>query len=242
MAGKSVLCILVYTMKREVITTRDGSSTVSVPEMQVTYHSIHGAIQESRHVFIEAGLHYAWEQFPGVPLRVFEMGFGSGLNALLTAMEAEQQQHNIHYVGVEAYPLGAEEVNVLNYGAALQQDALFQQLHQAAWNEPATLTNFFTLEKLETSLSNFSTSHPLHVIYYDAFAPSAQPELWTRDVFEKLYSMLTPGGMLTTYCSKGDVRRAMQAAGFTVTKLQGPRGKREMLRAEKGPLPPEGGT
>lgn len=232
------LCVLIYKMKREVITTRDGSSTVSIPDMQVTYHSIHGAIQESVHVFIEAGLHYAFEQFSAAPLRVFEMGFGSGLNALLTALEAEAMQRRIHYTSVEAYPLAAEEISALNYGKVLDKEILFTQLHEAPWNQEVVINPYFTLEKQPIDLTSFSTSQPVHAIYYDAFAPAAQPELWTQAVFEKLYAMLVPGGILTTYCSKGDVRRAMQAAGFVVAKLQGPPGKREMLRAERPALTP----
>jgi len=220
-------------MKREVIITRDGSSTVSIPEMQVTYHSIHGAIKESMHVFIEAGLHFGFEYFSDRPLHVFEMGFGSGLNALLTAVEAEKHQQPIQYIGVEAYPLTVEEARALNYGVTLNQQAAFEQLHQAAWNQPVAISSFFALQKQQNTLAIFTIEQPVHVIYYDAFAPAAQPELWTRDIFEKLYGMLVPGGILTTYCSKGDVRRALQAAGFVVTKLPGPPGKREMLRAAK---------
>jgi tRNA U34 5-methylaminomethyl-2-thiouridine-forming methyltransferase MnmC len=227
-----VLCTLVYNMKREVIITKDGSSTVAIPDMQVSYHSIHGAIQESVHVFIEAGLHQAYTLFPDTILHVFEMGFGTGLNALLTAMEAKKQ-HPIHYTSVEMHPLVADEVKVLNYGEVLDAQTVLEQLHQAPWGQPVTIHPFFTIEKQQVDLAHFTASQPVHVIYYDAFAPSAQPELWTTEVFQQLYTMLVPGGVLVTYCSKGDVRRAMQAAGFIVTKIPGPPGKREMLRAEK---------
>jgi tRNA U34 5-methylaminomethyl-2-thiouridine-forming methyltransferase MnmC len=220
-------------MKREVITTRDGSSTIAIPEMQVMYHSIHGALQESRHVYIQAGLQHALTQFSDRPLRVFEMGFGSGLNALLTAIVAEKEQRSIYYTSVDAFPVTAEEVGVLNYGKTLESQTLFEQLHQTAWNQPVLMHPYFTLEKRQDYLVNFSTNQPFHIIYYDAFAPAAQPELWTQAVFEKLYNLLVPSGILVTYCSKSDVRRAMQSAGFTVSKLPGPRGKREMLRAMK---------
>jgi tRNA U34 5-methylaminomethyl-2-thiouridine-forming methyltransferase MnmC len=225
-------------MKREVITTRDGSNTIAIPEMQVMYHSIHGAILESMHVYIESGLRYALEKFSDTPLRVFEMGFGSGLNALLTAIEARKEERAVHYYSVEAFPLVPEEVSALNYGNTLHEQALFELLHRAPWNEPVIVSPVFLLEKLQTTLANCTLDLPVHIIYYDAFAPAAQPEMWTQAVFEKLYGMLVPGGILTTYCSKGDVRRAMQAAGFTVTKLPGPRGKREMLRAERPTLAP----
>jgi tRNA U34 5-methylaminomethyl-2-thiouridine-forming methyltransferase MnmC len=158
------------------------------------------------------------------------MGLGTGLNAFLTALDAEKQQRKIHYTAVEQYPLTLEEASQLNYPETLQHKDLFTSLHQCPWNEDTTITNYFTLRKVQTNLANFSTAQPFNLIYYDAFAPAAQPELWTKDVFEKLYNMLTPGGILVTYCSKGDVRRAMIAAGFTITKLPGPPGKREMVR------------
>jgi tRNA U34 5-methylaminomethyl-2-thiouridine-forming methyltransferase MnmC len=218
-------------MKREVIRTADGSNTISIPELNVTYHSRHGAIQESMHVFIEAGLHFTLDSpEQHETIRVFEMGFGTGLNAFLTALDAAQKQRKIHYTAVEQYPLTLEEASQLNYTETLRHKDLFTSLHRCPWNEDITLTNYFTLRKEQTSLFSFSTTQPFNLIYYDAFAPAAQPELWTEDVFEKLYRMLTPGGILVTYCSKGDVRRAMIAAGFTVAKLPGPPGKREMLR------------
>lgn len=221
-------------MKKEIIQTADGSHTVSVPEMKVTYHSVHGAIQESMHVFIEAGLHYV-SGCLGQPdtLHVFEMGFGTGLNAFLTAIWAIDAQTKIHYTTVETSPLFLEEAATLNYAATLGHHDLFQQLHQSNWNDETHLNEFFTLEKRRTSLLDFATDKQFHLVYFDAFAPSAQPELWTEDIFKKLFTMLQPGGMLVTYCSKGDVRRAMIAAGFTVKKIPGPPGKREMLQAEK---------
>ncbi|HYH14494.1 MAG TPA: tRNA (5-methylaminomethyl-2-thiouridine)(34)-methyltransferase MnmD, partial [Flavisolibacter sp.] len=171
--------------------------------------------------------------FSDTPLRVFEMGFGSGLNALLTAAEASSLQRSIQYTTIEAYPLTREEIDTLNYGEALNNEPLFAKLHQAAWDETVVINPFFTLQKIQTLLANVPAAQLFNVIYYDAFAPAAQPELWTQAVFEKLYNMLVPGGSLVTYCSKGDVRRSMQAAGFHVSKLQGPPGKREMLRATK---------
>jgi tRNA U34 5-methylaminomethyl-2-thiouridine-forming methyltransferase MnmC len=220
-------------MKRELIITRDGSHTLAIPEMKVMYHSIHGAIKESMHVYIQAGLHYALSQFSDTPLRIFEMGFGSGLNAMLTAMEAEKVQRLIHYTSAEAYPLTIEEIQALNYGMTLKNELLFKQLHEVPWSQEVTIHSFFILKKLEVDLFNFSTNQSFHLIYYDAFAPAAQPELWTQEAFELLFQMLVLGGILVTYCSKGNVRRAMQAAGFTVSKLQGPPGKREMLKAQK---------
>jgi len=220
-------------MKREVIITRDGSSTIAIPEMKVMYHSIHGAIKESTHVYIQAGLHYVVERFSDTPLRVFEMGFGTGLNALLTAIDGQRQQRIIQYTSVEAFPLTPVEISELDYGSTLKNEMLFEQLHQVPWSQPVVISPFFTLQKEQNMLADFSIDEPVHVIYYDAFAPAAQPELWTQAVFEKLYHMLVPEGVLVTYCSKSDVRRAMQAAGFAVSKLPGPPGKREMLRAKR---------
>lgn len=212
--------------------TADGSVTIAIPELQVTYHSKHGAIQESMHVFIEAGLRPLLHRQEA--LRIFEMGFGTGLNALLTMIEAAQQHQKVYYEAVEAFPLEKELVTKLNYCEQTPdwQDK-FEQLHTSLWSQPATLTPWFTLQKHSTALFNYSTNQPFNLVYYDAFAPNAQPELWTVDAFTQLFSLLDDQGILVTYCSKGDVRRAMKAAGFTVEKIPGPPGKREMIRAKK---------
>lgn len=224
-------------MERTVIATKDGSLTIAIPEMNVTYHSVHGAIQESLHVFIEAGLRYvsAAMKVPGT-IRIFEMGLGTGLNALLTLMETEKIKHRVHYTAIEPFPPGKEQIKSLNYCEQLSRKDLqppFEQLHESEWEKEIAVTNYFIFQKSGTSLLNPLNFKPLNLIYFDAFAPSAQPELWTKEVFEKLHNMLLPGGILVTYCSKGDVRRAMQAAGFGVEKIPGPPGKREMIRAKK---------
>ena len=221
-------------MQRQPVITKDGSHTISIPEMNVTYHSHHGAIQESMHVYINAGLKYISETLKATEICIFEMGFGTGLNALLTLMEAEKNQLTIHYTTVELFPLLVDEIILLNYCEQLHRkdlEPVFQQLHQCDWEKDISITPFFTLHKTKNSLKNFTASKLQNLIFYDAFAPSAQPELWTKETFEKLYQILLPGGILVTYCSKSDVRRAMQAAGFIVEKIQGPRGKREMVRA-----------
>lgn len=221
-------------MLRQPIITKDGSHTIAVPEMNVTYHSHHGAIQESTHVYINAGLKYMSNTLKVPEACIFEMGFGSGLNALLTLVEAERQQQKIHYTTIELFPLQVDEIILLNYCEQLHRkdlEPVFQQLHQCDWEKDISITPFFTLHKIKNALQNFTASKPHNLIFYDAFAPSAQPELWTKEIFEKLYQILLPGGILLTYCSKSDVRRAMQAAGFIVEKIPGPRGKREMVRA-----------
>jgi len=217
-------------MQRIIQTTADGSPTIAIPDMRVTYHSRYGAVQESRHVFIEAGLMPMLQQHE--TLRIFEMGFGTGLNALLTLEQAIAQAQAVFYQAVEKYSLCSEEWQALDYSPVLPK-AYFTALHQCKWNEPAAIHPFFTLNKSNTPLQEFKTTLPFHLIYYDAFAPAAQPELWTQQVFEQLYTMLLNGGVLVTYCSKGDVRRNMLAARFKVEKLAGPPGKREILRAIK---------
>ena len=221
-------------VKRSIITTTDGSHTVEIPELHVTYHSRHGAVQESMHVFIEAGLRHVLhrENIP-IPLRIFEMGLGTGLNALLTVMEAKKQQALIHYTAVEAYPLQEEEWQALNYGGDEQQKQWLQQIHEAPWYKEVVISDYFTFRKDKKKLDDFFSAERFNLIYYDAFAPRAQPELWTKEVFMQLYTLLEPGGVLVTYCSKSDVRRAMITAGFTVEKIPGPQGKREMLRATR---------
>lgn len=236
-------------MERLIISTKDGSHTISIPSMEVTYHSHHGAIQESMHVFIRAGMDEWIRQHPGQqPLHILEMGLGTGLNALLTAMEAAKYRLPIHYTALELYPLSVEQASTLNYCSQLDQHAwqpVFEQLHTCSWEEDQVLTPYFTLHKTKTDLVFYSTNQSrmpsglrfaplINLVYFDAFAPSAQPELWTKEVFEKLYGLLRPGGLLVTYCSKGDVRRAMQAAGFAIEKIPGPPGKREMVRAMRG--------
>ena len=216
-------------MQREIISTADGSTTISIPEMKVTYHSTHGAIQESMHVFIEAGLRLF--NHSDQMIHILEMGFGTGLNALLTLIETETP---VHYTAIELYPLEQSKISSLNYCEKLGRSDLqpiFNQLHECEWEKDVPINKYFTLHKTKINLADFNTGKSIDLIYFDAFAPTAQPELWTKEIFEKLYAMMNPGAMLVTYCSKGDVRRAMQAAGFTVHKLPGPPGKREMVRA-----------
>jgi tRNA U34 5-methylaminomethyl-2-thiouridine-forming methyltransferase MnmC len=227
-------------MERTIIKTADGSHTVTIPEMNVSYHSKHGAILESMHVFIEAGLRYSINQSTSQPINIFEMGFGTGLNAFLTAIEATNKKIRVHYISVEKHPLTEKEVTLLNYTESLKNEDLFEAIHKAEWSQETVINEFFTLGKIHTDLANYSPDHQFNIIYYDAFAPSAQPELWKQEIFETLLSMLSPGGILVTYCSKGEVRRAMQSAGFEVEKIPGPPGKREMVRAVAHPDLPGG--
>jgi tRNA U34 5-methylaminomethyl-2-thiouridine-forming methyltransferase MnmC len=221
-------------MQRVLTLTKDGSHTISIPEMNVTYHSHHGAIQESQHVFIEAGFRYLQEMNPVQPLRIFEMGFGTGLNALLTCIAANEAEIPVQYTAIEFFPLENEKIATLNYCTQLDREDMkdiFIKMHTVEWNKEVKLPAAFSFRKINADLLAWTADQKFNLVYYDAFAPTAQPQLWTPKVFSKIFDMLEPGGVLVTYCSKSDVRRAMQAAGFRVTKIPGPRGKREMVRA-----------
>jgi len=223
-------------MQRKLILTSDGSHSIEIPELNVTYHSVYGAIQESKHVFIEAGLKSIRPLEAVRCIRIFEMGFGTGLNALLTLIESEKYRQTIYYETVELFPLNDEEIQSLNYCRQLQRSdlqAIFEQLHNCEWEKETGITPHFKFKKSKINLLNFETSETFELICFDAFAPTAQPELWTEEIFKKMFSILKPGGVLVTYCSKGTVRRAMQSAGFTVEKIPGPRGKREMVRGRR---------
>lgn len=227
----------ICVVERKIISTRDGSHSLSIPELQVTYHSIHGAEQESQHVFLRAGMDCALAETTVSPLRILEMGLGTGLNALLTMERAIQQQRSVVYTAVEKYPLLPAEAMLLNYCDHPQRHflrPLYSELHHCDWNTRTVLHPLFSVEKWNIDLIDLPLpAEPYHLIYFDAFAPSAQPELWTMAVFYRLAQSCEPGAILTTYCSKGEVRRNMEAAGWKIEKIPGPPGKREMVRARK---------
>jgi tRNA U34 5-methylaminomethyl-2-thiouridine-forming methyltransferase MnmC len=219
--------------RRERRYTEDGSHTFYLPDLQESYHSIHGAVQESQHVYINTALMEALPFFPEI--RLLEVGFGTGLNALLTLL-ANNTQKTIYYHAIEAFPMTTSEWQNLNYPEILQTDNnLFQALHTAPWNtEYEKITATFYLKKLATTLqSAVLPKNYFNVVYFDAFAPSVQPELWTNEIFSKIYASMTANGIITTYSAKGSVRRAWQQTGFTVERLPAPKGKREMLRGVK---------
>lgn len=224
-------------MNRELLMTEDGSFTISIPEMQLTYHSTRGAIQESEHVFIKTGLKFFIEKNKNKKtIDIFEMGFGTGLNALLTFMESEKSQLKINYTTIDSFPLELSIISSLNYHTELWEVGLlvfFDRIHNAEWNTEITVAPGFDLYKQTSDLKNFSTERSFDLIYFDAFDPKTQPELWTKEIFDKMFSMLREGGVLVTYSSKSEVRKAMKSAGFEVQKLAGPPGKREIVRAEK---------
>ncbi|KAA6344309.1 tRNA 5-methylaminomethyl-2-thiouridine biosynthesis bifunctional protein MnmC [termite gut metagenome] len=206
--------------------TADGSNTLFVPSLDEHYHSIKGARTESQHIFIDRGMKYSDVSAP----QVLEIGFGTGLNAFLTLLAAGQLDREIHYTAIERYPLPWETVERLQYSDTL----LFRMLHDAVWNTEVTITPYFVLHKIEDDFTRYTFTKMYDVVYFDAFAPEKQPEMWSRQRFEYLHGIMNEGGVLTTYCSKGAIRRMLQDVGFTVERLPGPPGgKREMLRAKK---------
>lgn len=220
------------TPEVEIRITADGSLSLYRPDLDEGYHSRHGAIQESRHVFITAGLEYWYALHPeATEIRVFEVGFGTGLNALLTWAWAREHQLRVRYIAVERYPLPEKIWKQLQYAVGEPRD--FEALHLAAWEQAVQLDSNFVLVKYVADLLKLQLDKQLDVIYYDAFAPEKQPELWDLEVFRKMFEFQRPGGVLVTYCSKGQVRRNMQAAGYRVERIPGPPGKRQMLRAQR---------
>ncbi len=218
------------------IITRDGSSSVLNTELNEHYHSTNGAVQESRHVYIEAGLNYFAFNNSAKEIAILEIGFGTGLNALLTIEGSKNLQKCVSYDSVEAFPLPPEIVLQLNHSSVINfmdSDRLFKGMHECDWDAPVKLTNTFQLTKLSTSLQCFVPYRKYDVIYFDAFAPNVQPELWTKSIFDKMFGLLNEDGIIVTYCAKGEVKRNMKAAGFKVENLPGPVGKREMTRAIK---------
>lgn len=219
-------------MKREIIKTLDGSTTIRLPEWDECYHSKHGAIQEAKHVFIKNGLSLFQDNF----ISILEIGFGTGLNAFITFLEGNQKKQKINYVGVEAYPVDANEVLAMNYIKELKADNftnIFQEMHECDWNRKIEITSDFELIKRKQFFSEIDDQETFEIIYFDAFGYRVQPELWSTEIFQKMYNALKPNGILVTYAARGVVKRSMISVGFTVEKLAGPPGKREMFRAIK---------
>jgi tRNA U34 5-methylaminomethyl-2-thiouridine-forming methyltransferase MnmC len=223
----------------ELFTTDDGSHTVFSTQFGEHYHSRFGAVTESRHVFIEAGLKPKLQNSSQID--VLEIGFGTGLNALLTALEAEKTDAHLFYTAIEAFPLPEQVWRRLNFDTILSEAAgnIFKKIHLAEWEKQVQITDHFSILKLLEKVENTEFSEGYDLIYYDTFAPNSQPELWTMAVFQKMFKALRPCGILTTYCAKGEVKRNLKTAGFSVENLPGPPRKREMTRAVKPPAPVE---
>jgi len=220
-------------LKREIIITSDGSTTIQIPQWDEQYHSKFGAIQESYHVFIKNGL----DLFEtGSEISILEIGFGTGLNCFITFLEGRNNDLKIDYTGVEAYPVKQDEVDRLNYVVelkAISDRKIFNDMHLFSWNKRHALSTSFVLFKKKEFFENIKDTNKYNLIYFDAFGAQVQPELWTVGIFKKMYQALKQKGILVTYSSKGSVRRAMQEAGFEVERLPGPPGKRHMLCAAK---------
>lgn len=219
-------------MKREIIQTSDGSTTIHLPKWNENYHSKHGAIQEAKHVFIKNGL----SLFEGKSVSILEIGFGTGLNAFITYLEALKFNQSIYYVGVEAYPVSFEEVAQMNYISELdakKDAAIFQKMHHAEWNANVKISEKFLLKKRKIFFNEIADNQEFDLIYFDAFGYRVQPQLWSTEIFRKMYEALKNDSYLVTYAARGSVKRSMLEVGFSVEKLQGPPGKREMFRAYK---------
>lgn len=221
-----------------VIITRDGSHSLYVPRLDETYHSSYGAITESEHIFIQAGLEYFHQRHSGQnSLTVFELGFGTGLNALLTYRYAFRNHLHLKYFSIESEPLPVDFALGLNYPERLAfEDSrkIFRALHESPWNGKIMISDFFLLEKIHQKIENYQNPHALaEIIFYDAFAPGVQPDVWDKKILAGMYDLLKAEGVLVTYCVQGQFRRDLKAAGFHVEKLPGPPGKKEIVRALK---------
>ncbi|MEJ1236547.1 tRNA (5-methylaminomethyl-2-thiouridine)(34)-methyltransferase MnmD [Chryseolinea sp. T2] len=212
----------------QFIITEDGSHTLFRADLDETYHSKHGALQESQHVFINNGLRYWMETRNKEQVTIFEVGFGTGLNAWLTHQLATEQKLQVRYFSVEAFPLQPEVWKELNYAP---DDRTFKAIHEASWNVSVPVSEYFTLHKLEGKLEDVSLPELTDIVYFDAFAPAKQPELWTYSVLEKACVALDTNGVFVTYCAKGQLKRDLRSLGLRVETLPGPPGKKEMVRA-----------
>ncbi|RLD22275.1 MAG: methyltransferase [Bacteroidetes bacterium] len=222
------------TSNIKLIKTEDGSHSLYVKELDETYHSNHGAIQESNHIFIKAGFDYVLSNHPNLPhINILEFGFGTGLNALLTAKRSSNEGKVI-YETLEKYPLPQDITQELNYGKILGDETLFEKILSAEWEDAIEISASFLLKKIKVDFRDFSSSPKYHLIYFDAFAPNKQPNLWAKPIFEKCYDLLIPGGAMVTYSAKGQFKRDLKAIGFEVESLPGPPGKFEITRAIKG--------
>ena len=219
-------------MKREIIITDDGSTTIRIPDWDENYHSTHGAIQEAKHVFIKNGLDLFQNQDS---ISILEIGFGTGLNAFITFLETLNKE-KVNYVGVEAYPISTEEIAQMNYVTELQAaqyQEIFDKMHTSDWESKQIITDNFILTKRKQFFQDIDDKEQYDLIYFDAFGFPLQPELRSEVIFKKMYDALLPQGTLVTYACRSSIKNAMLTVGFSIEKLPGAPGKREMLRATK---------
>jgi len=218
-------------MDIKIILSKDGSHTLYREDIDETYHSRHGAIQEALHVFIEMGLKEVEKSKKEI--NILEVGFGTGLNALLTCLNSKS---SINYIGLETFPLQSKVLDDLNYDTTVNGDnsqEIFNSIHNAPWEVKYPITSLFSIKKVENEIQKFEITQPIDLVYYDAFGPNSQAEMWDISIFEKLYKAMSSSGVFVTYCAKGQVRRDLKSVGFVMERLEGPPGKREMLRGKK---------
>jgi len=218
-------------MNKKLVITEDGSHTIYVPELNEHYHSLHGAVQESEHIFINYGFDFCKAD----PVRIFEVGFGTGLNALLTAVRCINRNREVFYTSIEKYPLENHLVEKLNYPYFAGEDGtrLFSLINSATWGEMQNICRSFSIIKLRGDLAAYEITGKFDLIFFDAFGPDKQPEMWSAEIFDKIAAVTVSGGVLVTYSSKGQVKSNLKASGFEVTRLPGPPGKRHIIRAIK---------
>jgi len=220
-------------MEHKIIDTGDGSKTLFIPDMDEQYHSVNGALTESEYVFMDKGFNHHKSELP----KIFEVGFGTGLNALLTAVWAEKLKRKTTFVSIEKYPLDTETIKALDYGRHISKEAqlLYQKIHEATWEQESKISEYFQLTKIKADLitcdPNFNEY--FDIIYFDAFGPDKQPTMWNAEIFKKIYDITAENGVFVTYSAKGSVRRQLQDCGFVMERLPGPPGKRQMLRGTK---------
>jgi tRNA U34 5-methylaminomethyl-2-thiouridine-forming methyltransferase MnmC len=216
---------------KQIITTSDGSHTIYVSGLDDHYHSVHGAVQESNFIFIANG----FEKSSADPLNIFEVGFGTGLNALLTALKAKAGKREVRYTSIEKYPLDDTILSSLNHYlfAGSSGKELYSMIHTAAWDRSVPVCRNFNLHKIKGDIKDYPLAGKFDLIFFDAFGPEKQPEMWSREIFESIASVTVKGGAFVTYSAKGDVKRNLKACGFEVMLLPGPPGKRQIIRAIK---------
>ncbi|MDH3708984.1 MAG: tRNA (5-methylaminomethyl-2-thiouridine)(34)-methyltransferase MnmD [Cyclobacteriaceae bacterium] len=221
-------------MDPQIRITGDGSTTLYAPDLDETYHSMNGAIKESQHVFMEQGLEYYVGQASKSPVTILEIGLGTGLNAWLSWHFADNRQVTLQYTSLDPFPLEPHILKELNYSSIISlpgQPVSFDRIHEIAWEQAQPLSDYFTLYKVPQRIQDFQETGTFDVVYFDAFAPNKQPEIWEKEVLEKVKSLMEPGSCLVTYCAQGQFKRNLQSLGFEVSTLPGPPGKKEMTRA-----------
>jgi tRNA U34 5-methylaminomethyl-2-thiouridine-forming methyltransferase MnmC len=217
----------------QIITTGDGSHSLLNTQLNETYHSVHGAVRESQHVFIKNGLQYFYDYAHANTISIFEVGFGTGLNVFLTGL-FQRPELKINYTSIEAFPLPGAIWTHLNYTSSPVEKKLFHDIHECSWNAPCSITDSLSLHKIQDALQHHVLSeNAFDLVYFDAFAPSKQPEMWELPILKKIFESLKAGGVFVTYCAKGQLKRDLKTLGFDVETLKGPPGKKEMVRALK---------